>query len=233
MERFIDTILGTIKGVQDSLTARIVALEQRSAVPGPAGRDGVDGKDGVAGPAGPAGSKGLDGAPGRDGVNGLDGKDGAPGPQGERGPQGEKGEPGRDGRDGQPGVPGQPGAKGLDGLNGTDGRDGINGKDGLGFDDLDAVYDEHGRLSLRFMRGDVVKTFRVPGMVDRGVYADGESYEKGDAVTWGGSLFIAQCATTTRPESGPDWRLAVKRGREGREGKAGPEGPRGPRGEKE
>lgn len=142
------------------------------------------------------------------------GLDGQPGP---RGPEGIPGLPGRDGRDGMPGF---------------DGKDGRNGADGLGFDDLDFVYDEHGRLSLRFSRGEIVKSARVPGFVDRGVYESSETYLKGDGVTWGGSFFIAQCDTSTRPESGPEWRLAVKRGREGREGKTGSQGDRGPKGDK-
>lgn len=124
---------------------------------------------------------------------------------------------------GQDGEPGPPGAKGTD------------GKDGLGFEDLDGVYDECGRLSLRIMRGDVVKTFRVPGMVDRGVYNAGDSYLKGDGVTLGGSFWIAQSDTNARPgtpDGAKSWRLAVKVGRDGKEGKSGPSGPAGPRGEK-
>jgi len=90
----------------------------------------------------------------------------------------------------------------------------------LGFDDLDGVYDECGRLSLRFVRGDVVKTWRVPGMVDRGVYREGDSYQKGDGVTFGGGFFIAQQDTTAKPEESlGGWRLAVKRGRDGKDGK--------------
>lgn len=86
-------------------------------------------------------------------------------------------------------------------------------------------------MSLVFRRGEVVKRFRVPGLVDRGVYKAGETYQRGDAVSWGGSLFIAQTATTAQPETA-DWRLAVKRGRDGREGKQGPQGPQGAQGEK-
>ena len=32
-----------------------------------------------------------------------------------------------------------------------------------------------------------------------------------------GSLFIAQTATKAKPETSPDWKLAVKRGRDGRD----------------
>jgi hypothetical protein len=102
-------------------------------------------------------------------------------------------------------------------------RDGKDGADGLGFEDMEPVYDEHGRLSLKFVRGEHVKTFRVPGIVDRGVYRDGESYQKGDGATFGGGFFIAQQDTDSRPEeSSGAWRLAVKRGRDGRDGKDAP-----------
>ena len=158
----------------------------------------------------------------------IDGKDGAPGERGEVGavgPQGPEGPagPARDGRDGLPGVPGLPGEKGMDGTNGINGKDGA---DGLGFDDLEAVYDEHGRLSIRAMRGDRVKTWRVPGFVDRGVYREGESYQKGDGATFGGGFFIAQQDTDSKPEeSAGAWRLAVKRGRDGKDGKDAPSVP--------
>ena len=48
--------------------------------------------------------------------------------------------------------------------------------------------------------------------------ADG-GYSAGDAVTFDGSLFIAQQDTTDRPETSPAWGLAVKRGRDAREKK--------------
>jgi collagen type III alpha len=57
-------------------------------------------------------------------------------------------------------------------------------------------------------------------VIDRGVYKAGETYEPGDAVTWGGSLWIAQKQTDAKPdtpESG--FRLAVKRGRDGKDAK--------------
>jgi hypothetical protein len=60
--------------------------------------------------------------------------------------------------------------------------------------------------------------FPVP--IDRGVFKEGEPYVRGDVVTWGGSLWIAQKATSAKPDS-PDsgFRLAVKRGRDGKDAK--------------
>jgi hypothetical protein len=67
------------------LQARVIALEARSAVPGPAGRDGRDGSPGapgvqglkgevgLTGARGPAGADGAAGPAGRDGIDGSDG----------------------------------------------------------------------------------------------------------------------------------------------------------------
>lgn len=124
------------------LALRVKALEQRAAVPGPAGERGQEGtagpagKDGAPGPrgepglAGAPGEKGVDGGPGRDGAAGRDGRDGKDGAPGERGPQGERGETGAKGLDGAPGPQGEKGLDGQPGRDGKDGRDGIDGKDG-------------------------------------------------------------------------------------------------------
>jgi hypothetical protein len=172
---------------------------------------------------------------------GLKPEVGPQGERGERGPAGEKGEagfegqPGRDGRDGQPGVPGLQGEKGVDGLSGKDGRDGVDGKDGLGFEELEAEYDDRGRMFLCFTRGDIVKRFRVPGHADQGVYRDDDKgYLKGDSVTWGGSQWTAQLDQPPgRPGTeGSGWRLSVKKGTDGKAGPKGEQGDRGPQGQR-
>lgn len=62
-------------------------------------------------------------------------------------------------------------------------------------------------------------TMRVPTMVFRGVFTEG-SYEAGDTVTWGGSVWIALRSTTDKPEpTSKDWALAAKKGRDGIDGK--------------
>ena len=123
---------------------------------------------------------------------------------------------GRDGRDGLAGV------KGADGING---KDGTNGLDGLGFDDMSVEDDGDGTATLKFTRGEVVKSFpiRLPRVVDKGVFREG-AFRKGDGVTWGGSFWIAQKdAPKGKPgESGDtEWRLAVKHGRAGKDGAPG------------
>ncbi len=97
--------------------------------------------------------------------------------------------------------------------------DGKNGDPGLGFDDMEVVYDGERMFALEFARGDQVKTytFALPMMIDRGVYRAGQAYQKGDCVSYGGSLWIAQADTDTKPDGADSgWRLSVKRGRDGR-----------------
>ena len=84
----------------------------------------------------------------------------------------------------------RPMVPGPPGQPGQDGRDGAPGKDGT--------------AGLRFA----------------GVFVDGKSYELGDMVTWAGSSWHCNEATTTRPGEGAKaWTLMVKRGRDGKEAK--------------
>lgn len=76
-------------------------------------------------------------------------------------------------------------------------------------------------IRLTHTDGEVVEqTLRSPSLLYRGVFREGDQYDGGDAVTFGGSLWVALRATTTKPGDGsPDWRLAVKKGRDGRDAK--------------
>lgn len=98
-----------------------------------------------------------------------------------------------------------------------DGEDGKDGIDAIGFDDLTVEHDGARSFTLKFVSGERVKefAFSVPVVIDAGYYREGEAYEKGDGVTFGGSYWIAQALTRTKPEIGNDeWRLAVKKGRD-------------------
>lgn len=99
--------------------------------------------------------------------------------------------------------------------NGKDGRDAIELKD------FDIELSEDGRTIKMYLKTDsetIERSLKIPTMIDRGVYRDSNTYEKGDAVTYAGSLFIAQSDDPKgKPETSSDWRLAVKRGRDGRE----------------
>lgn len=74
-------------------------------------------------------------------------------------------------------------------------------------------------LSLVLSSGNEVrKRLDLPVMIYRGVFEPGD-YAPGDTVTWGGSLWHCDSATSDKPgELGSKgWRLAVKRGRDGKD----------------
>lgn len=198
-------------------------------------------KDGAPGPQGPAGEKGERGDPGdsadmdevvrriSDGIASIPPpKDGSPGPTGPAGPAGPAGERGEKG---DAGLDGRNGAGIISARRNDDGEliikletgetfnvGKVDGNDGLGFDDLDVDFDGERNVRLRFARGEIVKDFSLilPTVIDRGVYREGAHYERGDAVTWAGSLFIAQRETADKPAASDAWRLAVKKGRDGK-----------------
>lgn len=232
----LDTVMRSVANVVkmyvtsavEPIVERIARLEARKP------EKGEPGLDGKSGPAGPAGRDGKDGSDGRDGEKGESGTDGAPG---ESGPIGPQGLPGRDGRDGVAGPSGKDGLNGKDGRDGIDGKDGaagLSGKDGLGFDDLTCSLEDGGRvLVLKFVCGERVKEFRLTTatMIYRGVFVDGNTYEHGDTVTWGGSLFHCNEETKAKPNYGEKaWTLAAKRGNDGNNGLPGAKGERGPQG---
>lgn len=165
--------------------------------------------------------------------------------KGEKGDPGPAGEPGKDGTDGAPGADGKDGVGMAGGLidraghlivtltdgttkdlgqvvgrDGAPGKDGEPGRDGFGFDDMETEYDGERTITFRWTRGEhvVERSYRMPVILDRGVYKAGAGYERGDAVTWGGSLWIAQEPTSEKPDSGKGWRLSAKRGRDGKDG---------------
>ena len=163
---------------------------------------------------------------------------------------GERGADGADGHDGKDGV-GLAGAMlgkdgdlvltltngeikslgrvvGADGAPGARGADGANGQDGVGFDDLECLYDGERTFTFRFVKGDQVKewTRTVPVMLFRSVYVEGQAYEAGDVVQFGGNLYHAKQGTSMKPaEHGAnDWQLVVRRGRDGKQGPQGAPG---------
>lgn len=106
------------------------------------------------------------------------------------------------------------------GKDGEDGEKGKDGTDGVGFDDLDLVVADDG-VAIVFTRGDEKKAFPLPVPIDRGVYKEGSAYRKGNAVTWGGQLWIAQKNNPEgKPGDGDAWRLSVKKGRDAKPSQA-------------
>ena len=110
----------------------------------------------------------------------------------------------------------------LSRLPGPQGKQGIPGRDGLGFDAIETIDDEDYGFKL-VSGGQVVKECRwrkpVANIADayRGIWNAGTDYRRGEAVTYGGSMFLAKADTTDKPEKSEAWVLCVKRGRDGRD----------------
>lgn len=97
-----------------------------------------------------------------------------------------------------------------------------DGRDALPLESFDLSLADDGRtVTVKMQAGETVleKSLKIASVLDRGVYKSEAEYECGDAVTHGGSLWIAQ---TDAPEGAPGlggkgWRLAVKKGRDGKD----------------
>jgi len=163
--------------------------------------------------------------------HGQHGRDGEKGAHGERG---EKGDAGADGvglasamidREGNLIVTKTNGdAVPLGCVVGKDGQHGKDGAHGLGFDDLDVEYDGERTFTLKWQRGDVVKTkiFHVPTVIDRGYWSEGTKAQAGDAMTHNGTLWIATKDTDAKPCLESDaWRIGARKGRDGIQGPPG------------
>lgn len=159
-----------------------------------------------------------------------------PAPQGEKGDPGEKGMDGTDGKDGDrgadgaPGLAGEPGLRGEKGMDGKDGRDGRDGKDGI----TERQMDEAVALAVAKVLPDALTAavheavtkalsdYRL--MTYKGVWDQLCAYEPGHTVTWAGSLWHCNEATTEKPgEGSKHWTLAAKRGRDGKDMRDGKE----------
>lgn len=87
-------------------------------------------------------------------------------------------------------------------------------------DEIEVRLLEDGRtveFSLGAGEARTTRSVKFPVVLDRGVYRKGSRSEKGDGVTYGGQFYIAQRDTDAVPGESPDWRLAVKRGRDGKD----------------
>jgi hypothetical protein len=115
---------------------------------------------------------------------------------------------GKDGSDGQNGADGAPGEPGKD------------GRDGFDLESFDCVPIDERTIALKFQQGDTVHSFELefPIPVYRGIFKQGETYKRGEIVTWGGSAWHCNEETGEKPDSGP-WSKMVNRGRDGKDAK--------------
>jgi hypothetical protein len=125
--------------------------------------------------------------------------------------------PGKDGLsivDVKPNADGELIVKRSDGETWNCGR--FVGHDGFDLKDFSTEFDGERTVGLVFSQEGRTERheFVFPVPIYRGVWREGETYQRGDTVTWGGSTFIAQKDTPEgKPETSSDWRLSVKAGR--------------------
>lgn len=147
-----------------------------------------------------------------------------PGPQGEKG---ERGEPGKSGPIGDRGAKGEPGRNAAD-LTLLQGY--IDERIAMIFKAATFTTPDAGRTLHATFDG-TTHEIKTATLLDAGVWREG-TYQRGDTVSHGGSMWIAQQDTDTKPDTADcHWRLSVKRGRDGKDGKAGERGAPGARGE--
>lgn len=216
---------------------------------GESGPAGERGEKGERGDDGAPGQKGEKGDAGERGEKGEQGEQGPRGPAGDPGEPGEKGLDGRDGRDGKDGPAGRDAlqidvlpainaersyargtyASHAGGLwvarRATEGMEGWECiVDGIAAVQVIPPDDEQQRaFAINVVRSSGAMSAAVaklPVMLYRGVYREGESYERGDTVTWAGSLWHCDADTTAKPDAvgSKAWTLAAKRGRDGKDG---------------
>lgn len=97
-----------------------------------------------------------------------------------------------------------------------------DGRDGFSLEDFDAeVMNDERTVLLSFASGDFSYKVELcfPVMLYRGVFSAEREYDRGDTVTWAGSLWHCEAdKTAEKPGDGSKaWTLAAKRGRDGRD----------------
>lgn len=210
---------------------------------------GDKGDPGPIGPAGPRGETGEQGLSivGERGANGIDGKDG------KDGRDGREGKDGRDGMDGKDALqieilpaidPEKSYPRGTwayhngglihAGVHTEPAKNGIiKGWDVIvrGIAGGEVIQGNDPRdVSVRYWMTDGEEfslAVHLPVLIYREIYREGETYDRGDVVTFGGSAWHCQEKTQAKPGSGAAWKLMIKEGRAGKDGKDGERGPEG------
>lgn len=241
-------LLGRVKAIEELLT---------ELPPGPVGPQGEQGEPGERGPTGEPGPQGPPGDRGERGEPGASIK-GEKGDAGENGKDGRDGRDAKDGRDGKDGkdaleiyplnaidldrsFPRGTWAKHAGGLwlarqATTPGPIEASGWENMVDGLAHCVFkqsDDLRTMSVEFIKSSGF-SYRfeasMPVVLDQGVFRDGQTYVRGDGVTYGGSFFICQVdSTTDNPATSKAWRCSVKRGAAGKDGASitGPQGPEG------
>lgn len=191
------------------------------------------GDQGDQGPQGIQGIQGVQGVQGEKGDTGEAGPKGDTGEQGPQGVQGPQGEQGPTGATGAKGDPGEPGAKGDTGETGPAGSDGLSayevavaegfvGDEAAWLASLKGDPGEPGSPGAPGAKGDQGDP-GAPGANGQdgtpqwvGAWSAG-SYEAGEAVSHGGSSYVANTATSQEPPHS-DWDVLAAKGADGTPG---------------
>lgn len=232
-----------------ALTAASLIDTPKNGINGKDGNDGTDGKNGVDGTNGKsvyelAVDNGFSGSL-NDwliGLKGIDGKDGAAGKDGDNGLDGTNGIDGKDGADGNDGL----NALDIDILPGIDEEKdykrgiyaihngglwrshsttkGLRGWEcivnGISSINIEQSDPRSFNITVSCSNGETeVKQFSIPTLIYKGVFQNGNTYQKGDTVTWAGSLWHCDEETADKPGeiNSKGWTLAAKRGRDGKD----------------
>jgi hypothetical protein len=208
---------------------------------GPEGKPGKDGESIV----GPEGKPGKDGERGKsayeiakehgyvgselDWLKSLEGK---PGLDGQRGESGQDGDDGLDALEIDPipfiddtkRYPRGVWAKHNGGLwRSYETTEGLKGWECVvsGTPNVEIIQSDERTINIVVTKSDGEKVdniIKFPAMIYRGIWREG-LFEKGDTVTWNGSLWIAEKDTNIKPgEKDSGWRLSVKKGQDGKGG---------------
>jgi hypothetical protein len=90
---------------------------------------------------------------------------------------------------------------------------------------VDISVEHDGERGFTIRIGGRASHFKLPAIIDRGVWRGDGRYERGDAVTCDGSLWIAREDNPNHePGKGSQWRLAVVKGKNGRDARSADRG---------
>lgn len=212
---------------------------------GPAGERGEKGDPGECGAPGKVGERGERGEKGERGEQGISvsvvGEKGADGKDGRDGRDGLNGKDGRDGIDGRDALVIDP----LDSIDearsysrgtwachkgGLVRFDGFKWKcmvRGISHESDELSPDFRTRIRKTFYTDDTVYEVATvsPAMIYREIFKEGTEYARGDCVTYDRSVWVCVVdSTKARPDTGPEWKLAVRKGGDGKPGKDGARG---------
>lgn len=88
-----------------------------------------------------------------------------------------------------------------------------------GFSDVSIDFNGEREIAVKITKSDGLveeKKIYVPALLYKDIFKEGESYQKNDVVTLGGSLWLSKNDTKARPGISDDWVCIVKRGGTGK-----------------